>query len=92
MATRTGRRGALALLGLAGISVVAPARATAQSGCSDHDAHDPAGNGRRCGESGCSDADHADAGGSGRHCPPMHDLYRCSDTDPTDPAGGGRHC
>ena len=63
--------------------------AHAQSGCSDHDPSDPAGNGRSC--NGCTDTDSSDSTGFGRHCPPPP-RSGCSDRDPGDPPGNGVTC
>ncbi len=96
---RTGRRGAMQLIGAAAGAVTAlglASTAVAQDDgavplCSDSDPYDPGGYGRHCGGggSGCSDSDPYDPGGGGRSC---GGRPSCSDSDPYDPGGQGRRC
>jgi|GEM_PF-5519103 hypothetical protein len=85
-AARTGRRAALAevgVLALGALALVAPATVRADNSCgSDGDPTDPVGHGRR--RTGAGDSDPHDPAGGCRTA--------CSDDDPTDPAGRGARC
>ena len=86
------------IVGVGALAMVSGQARAFQSGCSDSDAGDASGQGRKCNRSsGCTDNDsgaNADIAGNGRSCG-RPSPSGCSDSDSGangDPAGNGRAC